>query len=89
MAPGRNDFLCSCVGQSRLNESVAEAALKLVQSSVEGLRDMAHDSQQFSQHPVLHHLLQGDKLRANNRPCLLYEFAQSVGILRFDASKYS
>ena len=34
---------------------------------------------------VFRHLLQGDKLRANNRPCLLYEFIQSVCILCFDA----
>ena len=37
------------------------------------------------QHLVLRHLLQGDKLKANNRPCLLYEFIQSVCILCFAA----
>ena len=35
---------------------------------------------QFGQHPVLCHLLQGDKIRANNRPCLLDAFIQSVGL---------
>ena len=35
----------------RLNESVAEAALKPVQSFVEGVRDIVHDYQQFCQHP--------------------------------------
>ena len=39
-----------------LNESVAEAALKLVHSFVEGLRDIIHDRQL----PVLHHIFQGD-----------------------------
>ena len=46
---------------------------------------MVHYRQQFCQHPVLRHLLQGDELRANKRPCLLYEFVQSVGILRLDS----
>ena len=36
-----------------LNESVAEAALLLVQSFVEGVRDTVHHQQQFCQHPVL------------------------------------
>ena len=43
---------------------------------------MVHNHQQFCQHPV--HLLQSDKLRANNRPCLLDEFVQSVGVLQSD-----
>ena len=34
-----------------LNESVAEAALKLVQSFVEWMRSFVHDCQQFCQHP--------------------------------------
>ena len=34
---------------------------------------------------ILRHLLQGDKLRANNTLCLLDEFIQSVGVLCFDA----
>ena len=50
-----------------LNESVAEAALKLVQSLVEGGRGIVHYYQQFCQNPVL---LQGDKLRANYRQSL-------------------
>ena len=55
---------------ARLDWPVAEAALKLVQSVVEGVRGTVRDRRQFCQHPVLHHLLQGDKLRANNGPCL-------------------
>ena len=75
---GISDKRCFSAG---LNESAAEAALKLVQSLVEGVRDIVHDHQQFSQHPVLRHLLQDDKLRANNRPCLFNEFILSVCIL--------
>ena len=47
------------------------------------VRDIVRDCQ----HPFLH-LLQGDKLRANKRPCLLNEFIQSVCVLSclcFDA----
>ena len=50
--------VCSS-GHWGLNESVAEAALKLVQSFVEWVRGFVHDCQQFCQHPVLRHLLQG------------------------------
>ena len=57
-----------------LSESAAEAALKFVQSLMERVRDIVHDHKQFCQHPVLRHLLLGDKLGANNRPCLLNEF---------------
>lgn len=57
-------------------------SLKLVQSFVEEVTDSVHDGQQFPQHLVLLHLIQGDKLGANSRPCL---FDESVGVLRFDA----
>lgn len=49
------------------------------------MKGIIHDCQQFRQHPVLLHLIQGDKLKANNRPCLLYEFFQSIDVLCFDA----
>ena len=52
-----------------LNESVAEAALKLVQSFVEGMTSMIYDYQWFRPHLVLRHLLKGNKLRANIRVC--------------------
>lgn len=51
----------------------------------EGERHCPWLSVKFYQHPVIRHLLQGDKLRANNWPCLLDEFVQSVGVFRFDA----
>ena len=44
---------------ARLNESVAEAALKLVQSFEEGVRGIVHDFQQLCQHPALLHLQTG------------------------------
>ena len=46
---------------------------------------VVHDCQQFRQHPVLHNLLQGDKLRANHRPCLLMSLFSLFASLCFYA----
>lgn len=45
--------------------SVAEATPQNVQSVVEGMGCIVHE---FGQQPLLHHLLQGDQLKANHRP---------------------
>ena len=43
------------------------------------------DHQQFCQYSVLCYFLQCNQLGSNDRPRLLYEFIQSVGVLCFDA----
>ena len=64
---------------SRQHDSVAEAALKLVQILFKGVRGIVFLCQQFCRHPVLHHLLQGDKLRAVTSLFPIYMYPQATG----------
>lgn len=70
----------------RLNKSVANSTLKLVQHVLSGVGGVAHDHQQFFQLSLFNHLLQCDQMGCNDRLRHLYEFIQSVGILCCDAS---